>query len=193
MPTSDRRLGRPVSRTPARPIKPAAVQPGRLVPIHVQRLGRPLAAEIPMLPDTPEGRLAARVRQYRVEHGWSQAELAERMSDLDHGWHQTTVAKTERAERDPRYPELLALAEALAVPLDDLLGLAFEPEAEETSEARYKIHRLEQEEQLLQHRVAYLDRDIADMEAQQKEHLQRLSELKKEIAAARKSCKAVSK
>ncbi len=31
------------------------------------------------------------------------------------------------------------------------------------------------------------------MEAQRKEHLQRLSELKKEIAAARKSCKAASK
>jgi len=147
VPTFDRRLGRPVSRTPARPIKPAAVPPGRLVPIHVQRLGRPLAAEVWMLPDTPEGRLAARVRQYRVERGWSQAELASRMSDLDHGWHQTTVAKTERAERDPRYPELLALAEALAVPLDALLGLAFEPEAEDMSEARFKVHRLEQEEQ----------------------------------------------
>jgi len=193
VPTFDRRLGRPVSRTPARPIKPAAVPPGRLVPIHVQRLGRPLAAEVSMLPDTPEGRLAARVRQYRVERGWSQAELASRMSDLDHGWHQTTVAKTERAERDPRYPELLALAEALAVPLDALLGLAFEPEAEDMSEARFKVHRLEQEEQLLLHRVAFLDRDIADMEAQRKEHLQRLSELKKEIAAARKSCKAASK
>jgi len=164
-----------------------------LVPTHVQRLGRPLAAEVPRLPDTPEGRLAARVRQYRVERGWSQAELANRMSDLDHGWHQTTVAKTERAERDPRYPELLALAEALAVPLDALLGLALEPAAEEMSEARLKIHRLEQEEQLLLHRLAFLDRDIADMEAQRKEHLQRLSELKKEIAAARKSCKAASK
>jgi len=191
--TFDRGLGRPVSRTPARPIKPAAVPPGRLVPLHVQRLGRPLAAEVPTLPDTPEGRLAARVRQYRVERGWSQAELASRMSDLDHGWHQTTVAKTERAERDPRYPELLALAEALAVPLDALLGLALEPAAEDMSEARSKIHRLEQEEQLLLHRVAFLDRDIADMEAQRKEHLQRLSELKKEIAAARKSCKAASK
>ena len=193
MPTFDRGPALPVSRTPARPIKPAAVQPGRLVPIHVQRLGRPLAAEVPRLPDTPEGQLAARVRQYRVERGWSQAELASRMSDLDHGWHQTTVAKTERAERDPRYPELLALAEALAVPLDALLGLALEPAAEDMSEARSKIHRLEQEEQLLLHRVVFLDRDIADMEAQRKEHLQRLSELKKEIAAARKSCKAASK
>jgi len=193
VPTSDRGPALPVSRTPARPIKRAAGRPGLLVPTHVQRLGRPLAAEVPRLPDTPEGRLAARVRQYRVERGWSQAELASHMSDLDHGWHQTTVAKTERAERDPRYPELLALAEALAVPLDALLGLALEPAAEDMSEARSKIHRLEQEEQLLLHRVAFLDRDIADMEAQRKEHLQRLSELKKEIAAARKSCKAASK
>ena len=193
MPTFDRGPALPVSRTPARPIKRAAGRPGLRVPTHVQRLGRPLAAEVPRLPDTPEGRLAARVRQYRVERGWSQAELASRMSDLDHGWHQTTVAKTERAERDPRYPELLALAEALAVPLDALLGLALEPAAEDVSEARSKIHRLEQEEQLLLHRVAFLDRDIADMEAQRKEHLQRLSELKKEIAAACKSCKAASK
>ncbi len=115
------------------------------------------------------------------------------MSDLDHGWHQTTVAKTERAERDPRYPELLALAEVLAVSLDELLGLALEPEDKETSEARFKIHRLEQQEQLLRHQVAFLERDIEEMEAQRKEHLQRLSELKEEIAAARKACRAISK
>ena len=194
VPTFDRRLARPLPRPVARPIKRAAGQPGPLGNIHLTRIGRPLAAEIPLLPDTPEGRLAARVRQYRVElHGWSQAELAARMSDLDHGWHQTTVAKTERAERDPRYPELLALAEVLAVSLDELLGLALEPEDKETSEARFKIHRLEQQEQLLRHQVAFLERDIEEMEAQRKEHLQRLSELKEEIAAARKACRAISK
>ncbi len=193
MATFDRSPGRPVSRTPAGPLKRAAGRPGMLSNVPVTRIGRPLASEMPLLPNTAEGRLAARVRQYRVElHGWSQAELAARMSDLDHGWHQTTVAKTERAERDPRYQELLALAEVLAVSLDDLLGLAVEPEDEETSEARFKIHRLEQEEQLRRHQVAFLERDIEDLEAQRKEHLQRLSELKKEIAAARKSYKAAS-
>lgn len=152
------------------------------------RVGRPLAADAPTLPDTPAGRLAGRVRQYRVERGWSQAELAKRMKG--HAWHQTTVAKTERAERDPRYPELLGLAEALAVPLNALLDAAPGAGADGSSELRLAIHRLEQEEQLLTFRVAALDRDIDDMEIQRKEHLQRLSELQKEIAAARKAYKA---
>lgn len=189
MPTLEPGPRRP-ARTPARPIKKIAAPPGFLVPYR-QRLGRPLAADVPALPDTPEGRLAGRVRQYRVERGWSQAELAGRMSDLGHGWHQTTVAKTERAERDLRFPELLALADALAVPLEALLGL--ESGASDANEDRLTIHRLEQEEQLLLHRVEFLDRDIADMEAQRKEHLQRLSALKKEIAAARRSYRAASK
>jgi transcriptional regulator with XRE-family HTH domain len=130
------------------------------------------------------------VRQYRVERRWSQAELASRISDLGHGWHQTTVAKTERAERDPRYPELIALAEALAVPLEALLGIASEPASDAANESLYTIHRLEQEGQLLMQRVAFLTHDIDDMETQRKEHLQRLSELKKEIAAARRAYKA---
>lgn len=148
------------------------------------------ATDVPALPDTPEGRLAGRVRQYRAERRWSQAELASRMSDLGHGWHQTTVAKTERAERDPRYPELVALAEALAVPLEALLGIASEPTSEAATEARLTVHRLEQEEQLLLQRVAFLGHDIDDLETQRKEHLQRLSELKNEIATARKAYKA---
>ncbi len=191
MPTFGPRPG-PVSRTPARPIKRTAAPPGFLVPTYRQRLGRPLASDVPPLPDTPEGRLAGRVRQHRVDRRWSQAELASRMSELGHGWHQTTVAKTERAERDPRYPELIALAEALAVPLDALLGIASEPMTDAASESRLTIHRLEQEEQLLKHRVVFLSRDIDDMEDQRKEHLQRLSELKKEIAAARRTHKAAS-
>ena len=113
------------------------------------------------------------------------------MSDLGHGWHQTTVAKTERAERDPRYPELLALAEALVVPLHALLASELETDGGE--ESRSTIHRLEQEEQLLNARVAFLTNDIDDMEAQKKEHLQRLGVLRTEITAARKTQKAAGK
>lgn len=153
-----------------------------------QRVGRPLATEVPTLPDTAEGRLAGRVRQIRVERGWSQAELAKRMSDLVPGWHQTTVAKTERAERDLRYPELLALAEALAIPLQALLDPTSVSDPDE--ESRLTIHRLEQEQQLLTLRVAFLDNDIDDMETQRKAHLQHLSELKKKITAARRAYKA---
>ena len=102
------------------------------------------------------------------------------------------MAKTERAERDPRYPELVALAEALSVPLQELLGLGTGPTAEDANEARLQIHRLEQEEQLLTQRVAFLNDDIDDMEVQRKKHLQRLAELKKDIAAARRSYKAAS-
>ncbi len=58
------------------------------------------------------------------------------------------------------------------------------------TEIRFKIHHLEQEAQLLQHRLAIVDRDMAELEGERKEHLQRLAELKKEIAAARRSYQA---
>ncbi len=193
MPTFDPRPVPPATKAPARPIKRTAVAPGSLVPTYRQRLGRPLTSDVPPLPDTPAGELAGRVRHYRVERGWSQAELASRMNNLVHGWHQTTVAKTERAERDPRYPELIALAEALAVPLDALLGIAAETAGDGLTEARWTIHRLEQEERMLEQRVAFLNSDMDDLEAQLRKHRHRLSELKKEIAAARRAYKAASK
>lgn len=120
-----------------------------------------------------------------------QAELAMRMSDLGHGWHQTTVAKTERAERDPRYPELISLAEALAVPLAALLDAPGAHESPTAAEANAAISRLELEQHSLTLQANFLDRSIDDLEAQKKDLLTKIAQLKKEIAVARKVNKDV--
>ncbi len=149
------------------------------------RTGRPVGGPLPNVPDTPEGQLARRVRSVRVERGWSQADLAAKMSQFGQAWHQTTVAKTERAEREPRYTELLALARSLDVGVDALMGLDELSRATELG-LHTHLHRLEQEEQLIELRLGYVERDIAALETQRRDLRQRRTELQRELRAARK-------
>ncbi len=142
----------------------------------LRSLGRPLGGSPAELPDTPQGRLARRVRQRRVERRWSQAELAAEMSRLGHPWHQTTVAKTERGERDPRFSELLDLARALDIKVERLVELDSPPD---------DLHGLEQEEQLVKLRLTYLDRDLANLHRQREALTERLAQLEGEIWVAR--------
>lgn len=64
-----------------------------------------------------------RVRALRVMRGWSQQELATRMSERGQGWRQTTVAKTEAADRPIRVNEVQALAVVFGVTAGDLLSV----------------------------------------------------------------------
>lgn len=61
------------------------------------------------------------VRAQRVQFGWSQRQLAVCMGTLGFSWHQTTVAKTEAAERSVPIDEAVALARLLRISLDSLL------------------------------------------------------------------------
>ena len=69
------------------------------------------------------GRFAAAVRAAREARGWSQADLADRMTRLGYGMHQTTVAKIEREAVTPGKGRPLSLGEAaglahlLSIPL----------------------------------------------------------------------------
>ncbi len=70
---------------------------------------------------TPEQQTGELVRHHRIAHGLSQQELAAAMTSLGLSWHQTTVAKTEAAERPIRVNELVALARVLDVPASTLV------------------------------------------------------------------------
>lgn len=59
--------------------------------------------------------LAKHLREFRLEKGWSQDELAER-ADLD----RTYVSDVERGLRNPSIKTLARLADALSVTLGDL-------------------------------------------------------------------------
>jgi transcriptional regulator with XRE-family HTH domain len=60
---------------------------------------------------SPEKRFAANLKQLRKERGWSQEDLS-RASKL----HTTAISKIERADRSPRFPTIMILAEALQIP-----------------------------------------------------------------------------
>jgi transcriptional regulator with XRE-family HTH domain len=60
--------------------------------------------------------LCQKVAQLREERGWSQAELARRLSAIGFEMHQTTVAKLEAGKRPLRVAEAFALAQVFALP-----------------------------------------------------------------------------
>jgi transcriptional regulator with XRE-family HTH domain len=64
--------------------------------------------------------IAQKVRQLRIERGWSQEDLAERMTRLGWPMHQTTVAKLEAAKRPIRAGEVYALALVFGLPIQAL-------------------------------------------------------------------------
>ncbi|MFI5803001.1 helix-turn-helix domain-containing protein [Streptomyces sp. NPDC051561] len=62
-----------------------------------------------------------RVKSLRVTRGWSQQELATRMATKGYQWRQTTVAKTEAADRPIRVNEVQGLASIFGVTVSDLM------------------------------------------------------------------------
>jgi transcriptional regulator with XRE-family HTH domain len=72
---------------------------------------------------SPLERFAANLKELRDERGWSQEELSRR-SKL----HTTAISKMERADRAPRFPTVVILAEALEIPTGRLFdGIDFSP------------------------------------------------------------------
>ncbi|MBX9686281.1 MAG: helix-turn-helix transcriptional regulator [Candidatus Obscuribacterales bacterium] len=63
-------------------------------------------------------RLAQKIRQLRLERGWSQNELAEEAKI-----HKNYLGGIERAERNPSLSHLAKIADALSVTLPDLFDL----------------------------------------------------------------------
>jgi transcriptional regulator with XRE-family HTH domain len=71
---------------------------------------------------TPEQVVGANIKAMRTQLGLTQAELAEAMQGLGHSWVQTTVAKTEAADRPLRVNEVADLARILGTRLPDLVS-----------------------------------------------------------------------
>jgi transcriptional regulator with XRE-family HTH domain len=71
---------------------------------------------------TPEETVGANIKMLRAQRGLTQAELAEAMQGLGYSWIQTTVAKTEAADRPLRLNEVADLAQVLRVRLPELVS-----------------------------------------------------------------------
>lgn len=74
-----------------------------------------------MQTEDPDATFAAAVRKQRELHGWSQAELAERIAQFGVTFHATTVYKIEQGKRKVTVAEAIALAHALRVSPSELL------------------------------------------------------------------------
>ncbi|MEV6662756.1 helix-turn-helix domain-containing protein [Streptomyces nigra] len=72
---------------------------------------------------TAEEAMGKQVKRIRELRGWSQQELARRMADKGYSWRQTTVAKTEAADRPIRVNEVQGLAVVFGVTVNDLLAV----------------------------------------------------------------------
>lgn len=70
---------------------------------------------------SPEEAAGRELRRLREACRWSQEEVARRMGGYGYEWHQTTVAKTEAAQRPLRLDEVVALASLFGVTLPALL------------------------------------------------------------------------
>ena len=71
--------------------------------------------------------VATNVRALRERNGWSQEELAQRMTDRGFGFSQATIWKIESGQRPLKISEAVALSDALELPR--WLDLTSEPEA----------------------------------------------------------------
>lgn len=70
----------------------------------------------------PEVAFGQRVRELRLARGWSQEDLAERLTALGFQFHQTQIGKLENGGRPIRLNEAGALAAIFEVPLPDLIA-----------------------------------------------------------------------
>ena len=71
---------------------------------------------------SPEEVAGRELRRLRLERGWSQEQVARRMAAQGFdSWHQTTVGKTETAQRPLRLNEAVALSGLFGIPLARLL------------------------------------------------------------------------
>lgn len=69
-----------------------------------------------------EHRFGRRVKDLRLERGWTQDELAKRLNGAGYSMHQTTVAKMESGARPTSVGEMAALAAIFGMSIDRLFS-----------------------------------------------------------------------
>jgi len=131
------------------------------MPLPVNRQP-PLVASAEQLADQELKRL-------RNERGWSQEEVARRMTASGYDWHQTTVGRTESAARPLRVNEAVVLAAIFEVPITQLLVPAamklsdVEGEIKETEEALAEVKKMVGEFQLKVEQLSAIQHQAAEM------------------------------
>lgn len=95
--------------------------------VRVGCVGQPITGTFPNMgkQSSVETRFRERVKRERERRGWSQSDLAKRLSVKGiHSIYATTVAKIESGDRAVRIDEAAALADLFDVSTDALMGRA---------------------------------------------------------------------
>ncbi len=129
---------------------------------------------------TPEQVAGERIREIRLARHLTQAALAKAMQALGYNWIQTTVAKTEAAERPLRINEATDLAGVLGVEVSYLLSppltgmLAVSQDFREYLRLREIIEHLDVEHRALEQQILQKSEDLRLARRQHAEAWQRL-------------------
>jgi transcriptional regulator with XRE-family HTH domain len=129
--------------------------------------------------ETAEARVGAQLKAMRAKLGLTQAELAEAMQGLGHSWMQTTVAKTEAADRPVRLNEVADLAKILGVSLPHLVSSETDWKA---GVIQGQLDRWWAHAMRLKAEVDELDRQVAAKTQAFEEAEKRVRELETELA-----------
>jgi transcriptional regulator with XRE-family HTH domain len=134
---------------------------------------------------TAEDVVGRRVKSLRSARGWSQQELATRMSDRGFSWRQTTVAKTEAADRPIRINEAQGLAVVFGITVNDLLTIPVDDyemagAAVRLTELRALADQTNQRVMELQRTKDRVDSDLQAAMAEYKELIDQIDEQQRE-------------
>jgi transcriptional regulator with XRE-family HTH domain len=88
--------------------------------------------------------IGQKVRQLRIERGWSQADLAARLDEIGWPLHQTNISKMEAGRRPMRFAELCAIAMAYRVPVQSMLSLPVAGEPWSMADMRKRLAQIDE-------------------------------------------------
>ena len=122
--------------------------------------------------------LGQKVRQLRIERGWTQEQLAEKLNGLGWTMHQTTVAKLEAGARPIRIAEADALALAFGLPIEAMWYLPVAGEPWSMAAMRDRLKDIDKFIDVLEDQL----RSTILMYADQQSERMRLTEVMNEVA-----------
>lgn len=136
---------------------------------------------------TPEEVVGRRAKALREARGWSQQQVARLMADNGFSWRQTTVAKTEAADRPVRINEAAGLASVFGVTLNDLLTIPIDDYA--TAHAAVHVAELTALSTAARQRLQECERDAGRANEELEDARAEVERLARELAAAKREFK----
>ena len=118
-----------------------------------------------------------RVKALRVAKGWTQGQLAERMTVTGHSMHQTTIAKLENASRPTNVGEINAIATIFDVSMTALFDYSTEGQINlEVAGLENRLATISAEKTRLEQRLAALNTEFASVETLRQELEQQIED-----------------